>query len=170
MVTAYRSPPVCKYRQGENRVQVTPYTCTKWWGWQCKATTYCGWKETAAQGPSTSKSRGEQPVGARADSVGLGPELLRLIKPRSAAGAMAPQWPPWGALAGQVAKAGGRRRLGLWGQTRGGSPAHPKPTPLPPPGVKEPVLRLGYWPGRLTKGCYCVMLHKKKKRLKSNKF
>lgn len=35
------------------------------------------------------------------------------------------------ALAGQVARAGGRQWLGLWGQGRGDSPAHPKPTLLP---------------------------------------
>lgn len=34
--------------------------------------------------------------------------------------------------------------------------------------IKEPVLRLGYRPGRLRKGCYFVPLHKKKKTQVTN--
>lgn len=112
----------------------------------------------------------EQPVGTHSNSVGAGPGLLHLTKLCGAAGAMAPQLSFWVALVGQVARAGGRQLLGLWGQTRGEPPACSKPI-LPHPWavlIKELVLTLGYRPGRLTKGCYFVPLHKKKKTQVTN--
>lgn len=112
----------------------------------------------------------EQPVGTHSNSVGAGPGLLHLTKLCGAAGAMAPQLSFWVALVGQVARAGGRQLLGLWGQTRGEPPACSKPIPLPPLGSvnKGASTDTGLSAWKTYKRLLFCAVHKKKKTQVTN--